>query len=311
MNATNRYKRSWFIIKKDIFKNITTEIRNENTKDIDILSTIDLVNIINIEDSKITKAIKDKNHQIELLIDAAYSILKNGGRMFYIGAGTSGRLGVLDASEMPPTFNVDNNVIIGLIAGGDKALREPIEGAEDSLTESIKQLEEKNFCKNDFLIGIAASGRTPYVCSGLEYANRIGAKTGSISTSKNTTISALANYPIEILVGPEVITGSTRMKSGTAQKMVLNIISSSVMIKMGKVYSNLMVDVRPTNEKLIERSISIVMEITGMERVDVLPTLEETGFYPKLSIVMIMKKISIDDARTLLEKNNGKLRSVI
>lgn len=244
-------------------------------------------------------------------IDAAYEVLKSGNRVFYIGAGTSGRLGVLDASEMPPTFNVPNDMIIGIIAGGDKALRNPIEGAEDSTTLVIDDLKKYNFNGNDLLVGIAASGRTPYVKAGLTYAKELGAKTVSLSTSSNSEIGQIADITIDAVTGPETITGSTRMKSGTAQKMVLNMISTGSMVKLGKVYKNWMIDVKASNEKLFERAINMVMEISGEERSLCISALEQCNYSPKLAIVMILKNITANDAKELLANNNEKLSEVI
>ncbi len=212
---------------------------------------------------------------------------------------------------MPPTFNVSNDLIIGIIAGGDHALRNPIEGAEDSLTESVEDLKKYNLTSKDVVIGIAASGRTPYVISGLEYSNSIGAKTIALSTSVNTEIGKIANLSIEVAVGSEAITGSTRMKSGTAQKLVLNTISTSVMVKLGKVYENWMIDVKPSNKKLRERAINMVMDITKQERELVTPVLEETSYSPKLAVLMIMKEVSLEEAKKLLEEHNGVLREVL
>ncbi len=290
---------------------ITTEQRNLDTIEIDNVSTVEVLQMINYEDSKITDAIKKEIDNISKVVDDAYTTIKNGGKLFYIGAGTSGRLGVLDASEMPPTFNVSNDVIIGLIAGGDEALRNPIEGAEDSLTMSIDQLNENDFTANDMLIGIAASGRTPYVVSALEHANKIGAKTASISTSENSEIGKIADTKIDVVTGPEVITGSTRMKSGTAQKLVLNMISTTTMIKLGKVYKNWMIDVKPSNEKLIERAINIVIEITGEDREKVIDVLNQSNNSPKHAVLMIMKDIGFDEAKRLLDSNDNRLSKLI
>ncbi len=245
------------------------------------------------------------------MIDEAYEVLSNSGRLFYIGAGTSGRLGVLDASEMPPTFNVPNDMIIGIIAGGDHALRNPIEGAEDSTDLCIDDLKKYSFNEKDMLIGIAASGRTPYVVSGLEYANSIGAKTASIATSSNSKIGQVANIAIDAVVGAETITGSTRMKSGTAQKLILNMISTSVMVKLGKVYQNWMIDVKASNEKLVERAINMVMTITGVEREQALEALNSSNFSPKHSVVMIIKNATYEEASRLIDENDGKLAGVI
>ena len=212
---------------------------------------------------------------------------------------------------MPPTFNVKNDLIIGIIASGEKALRNPIEGAEDSKKQAIKDLKKIKFNKKDFLIGIAASGRTPYVVSAIEYANEIGATSGSISTSKDSEIGKISKIKIEPVVGAEPITGSTRMKSGTAQKLVLNMISTGTMIKLGKVYKNWMIDVKASNEKLIERTINIVKEITGEEREEIIQALEKSNYSPKLSVVMIMKKVDFNEAKKLIDDNDGKLGGVI
>lgn len=212
---------------------------------------------------------------------------------------------------MPPTFNVKNDLIIGIIAGGEKALRNPIEGAEDSKTQSIKDLKKIKFNKKDFLIGIAASGRTPYVISAIEHANEIGASSASISTSKDSEIGKIAKIKIEPVIGAEPITGSTRMKSGTAQKLVLNMISTGTMVKLGKVYKNWMIDVKASNEKLIERTINIVKEITGADRELIIKTLSKSDYSPKISVVMIMKEISFSEAKKLIDDNDGKLGKVI
>ncbi len=256
-------------------------------------------------------AVEKEINSIAEAIDEGYKIIDNGGRIFYIGAGTSGRLGVLDASEMPPTFNVDNNVIIGIIAGGDIALRNPVEGAEDSREESINDLKKHSFNEKDMLVGIAASGRTPYVISGLEYANSIGAKTVSISTSSNSEIGKVATIKIDAVTGPETITGSTRMKSGTAQKMILNMISTGIMVKLGKVYQNLMIDVKASNEKLFERAINMVIEITGSDRENVIKVMSECDYSPKIAVTMILKNINESEAKELLANSNGKLAEVI
>lgn len=212
---------------------------------------------------------------------------------------------------MPPTFNVDNNMIIGIIAGGDLALRNPIEGAEDSKEMAIEDLKSYNFSKDDMLVGIAASGRTPYVISGLEFANGLGSTTVSISTSENSEIGKIANICIDAVTGPEPITGSTRMKSGTAQKMVINMISTGVMVKLGKVYSNWMIDVKSSNEKLIERATSMVIEITGKSREEAVDALNQCEYSPKIAIVMLEKNVSSAEAAALLKQSNGKISEVI
>ncbi len=292
-------------------KKISTESRNENTFNIDSLSSKDIAKLLNDEDKTVPVAIEKIIPEIAKAIDMSYEAIKSGGRIIYIGAGTSGRLGVLDASEMPPTYNVSNNLIIGLIAGGDEALRNPIEGAEDDRELIINDLKEINFNKNDVLIGIAASGRTPYVVSGIEYAKKIGAKTISLSTSKDSQIGQIVDIKLEPVTGPEPITGSTRMKSGTAQKLVLNMISTSVMIKLGKVYQNLMIDVKPSNEKLIERAINIVETITDCSRDEAINALQKCNNLPKIASIMILKNVGASDANILLEKVDGKLQEVL
>lgn len=267
--------------------------------------------MINFEDKTVAIAVEKQIDSIAKVIDAGYEILKVGGRIFYIGAGTSGRLGVLDASEMMPTFNVSNNLIIGIIAGGDHALRNPIEGAEDSNEMAILDLKKFDFNNKDFLIGVTASGRTPYVVGGLEYANSIGANTASISTSKDSEVGKIAKIKIDAITGAEVITGSTRMKSGTAQKMILNMISTGIMIKLGKVFQNWMIDVKPTNEKLIERSINMVINITGLNRQIVIKTMEKCSYSPKHAVAMLINNIDYISACKLLEKSKGKLSEVI
>lgn len=291
---------------------ISTEDRNKNTKDIDRVSTIEMLTMINNEDAFVHKAVKSQIDVIAKVVDHGYKVIRNNGRIIYIGAGTSGRLGVLDASEMPPTYNTSNDLIIGIIAGGDIALRNPIEGAEDSLEQAIEDLKKINFSKNDFLIGITASGRTPYVISGMEFAKKIGAKVASLSTTKNSQIGKIADFKIEPITGAEVITGSTRMKSGTAQKLVLNMISTGIMVKLGKVYENLMIDVKPSNEKLIERSIKIVSELAKeFSREQIVFALKESSFSPKIAIVMLNKNLSANNAIDLLKKNDNDLRKLL
>ncbi len=290
---------------------ISTEGRNERTTNIDKEDSFGIIKLINDEDKTVAIAVEKALLSIAKVVDASYETLKNKGRIFYIGAGTSGRLGVLDASEMPPTFNVSNDMIIGIIAGGELALRNPIEGAEDSETEAENDLKKYNFNENDMLIGIAASGRTPYVIGGLEYANDINAKTASISTSSNSKIGKIAKLAIEAVVGPETITGSTRMKSGTAQKMVLNMISTGTMIKLGKVYENWMIDVKASNDKLVERAIQMVINITNESRDIVISRLEECDFSPKLAVVMIKKGITKEEAIFIIEENNGKIGEIL
>lgn len=233
-------------------------------KNLEQKSTMELLTDINTEDQKVALAVRDVLPEIELLVDAIVDKMRDGGRLFYIGAGTSGRLGVLDASECPPTYGVPKDWVIGLIAGGDTALRNPVENAEDSLDQAWRDLSFYDIDHQDVLVGIAASGTTPYVINGLKKAKENGIITGSISCNPGSPLSDVAQFPIEVVVGPEYVTGSTRMKSGTAQKLVLNMISTSVMIKLGRVLDNRMVDMQLSNDKLIDRGVTMVVEKTGL-----------------------------------------------
>ncbi|MDQ0150836.1 N-acetylmuramic acid 6-phosphate etherase [Eubacterium multiforme] len=292
-------------------KKLVTENRNKNTMDIDRISTYEMLKKINDEDKKVAIAVENEIPQIAKVIDLSTERLKNDGRIIYIGAGTSGRLGILDASECPPTYGVSHELIQGLIAGGKEAMFIAKEGAEDSEELAILDLKKIELKKNDVLVGLAASGRTPYVIGGLKYANEIGALTVSVACNKNSEIAKEAKIEIAPIVGPEVVTGSTRMKSGTAQKMVLNMISTGIMIRLGKVYENLMVDVKATNDKLVERSKNIVMEATGASREVVEEKLKETNFDVKLSIFIILSKISKEEAKAILDRNNGYISNAL
>lgn len=284
---------------------IATEKRNTSTLLIDELSTIDMLTLINNEDKTVPIAIEKILPDIAKTVDLITKQLQSGGRLFYIGAGTSGRLGVLDAAECPPTYGVSPDLVQGIIAGGAPALLKAHEGAEDSLELCKKDLKEKDFSKNDILVGIAASGRTPYVIGGLEYAKSIGAPAISIACSPNSEIAKLADIPLTVVTGPEVITGSTRMKAGTAQKLVLNMLSTGTMIKLGKVYSNLMVDLMATNKKLEERSIRIVMEATGENREISQKALAACKGKAKTAIFMLLSGLTPEEATTALDNSNG------
>ena len=244
----------------------------------------------------------------QVLVDEVIKTFNNAGRLFYLGAGTSGRLGVLDASETVPTFSVDPKMVTGLIAGGDNALRNPIENVEDSKDAAKIDLQKENLTENDFVIGIAASGRTPYAIGAIEYAKEIGAKTGSIACNKDAKISSYADFPIEIETGAEVLSGSTRMKAGTATKLVLNMITTTAMIKIGKVYDNLMVDVKPTNEKLVDRATKIISEISGCDYEKSNELLKDANNNVKLAIIMATKDVDYEKASEILEKNKGFIR---
>lgn len=286
----------------------STEDRNPRSYDLDIKSTREILEIISQEDQTIAKKVYESMNQIEPLVDKVIETFTNGGRLFYLGAGTSGRLGVLDASETVPTFSVDPKMVTGLIAGGDDALRNPIENAEDSKKAAKKDLQKENLTENDFVIGIAASGRTPYSIGAVEYAKEIGASTGSIACNKNAKISSYVDFPIEIETGAEVLSGSTRMKAGTATKLVLNMITTTAMIKIGKVYDNLMVDVRPTNEKLVDRATKIISEISGCDYDKSNKLLKKANNNVKAAIIMAIKDVDYENASLILEKNKGFIR---
>lgn len=288
--------------------NITTEQRNKNTKNIDLVSTKEVITMINREDHKVSLAVEKEIEKIEVVVEKVLESFQKNGRLIYIGAGTSGRIGVLDASECPPTFGVSKNMVIGLIAGGEYALKNAVEHVEDDEEEAIKDLKQIKFNKNDILIGLAASGRTPYVLSAIKYANNQGANTACITTSENSELAKLAKYPIEVITGSEALTGSTRMKSGTAQKMVCNIITTTSMIKLGKAYENLMIDVKMTNEKLVKRGIRIVMEITGKTYDEAKKHIEKYNNV-KYAIFSIKTKINdVDKIEKILNTYNGNLR---
>lgn len=284
---------------------LTTESRNQNTLNIDKVSTLEMVKIINNEDKKVAIAVENELPQISEAIDGIVERINRGGRLIYIGAGTSGRLGILDASECPPTYGVSEELVQGIIAGGTEAIFRAKEGAEDSKELAIEDLKEKNLTENDTVVGLAASGRTPYVIGGLEYANKIGALTVSVTCNGDSEVSKVAKISIAPVVGAEVVTGSTRLKSGTAQKLVLNMLSTGTMIKLGKVYGNLMVDVRATNEKLVERAKRIVCEATGVEKSQAEEVLSETNFDVKLAIFMILSGLNITQAKEKLSASKG------
>lgn len=290
---------------------LTTESRNQNTIDIDKVSTLEMVRKINNEDKKVAEAVEAELPKIAEAIDGIVKGMNKGGRLIYIGAGTSGRLGVLDASECPPTYGVSEELVQGIIAGGKEAIFRAKEGAEDSKELAVEDLKFKSLNENDTVVGLAASGRTPYVIGGLNYANEIGALTVAVTCNSDSEVSKAAKISIAPVVGPEVVTGSTRLKSGTAQKLVLNMLSTGVMIKLGKVYGNLMVDVRATNAKLVERAKKIVCEATGVQREEAEKILEETNFDVKLSIFMLLSKLNKDEAKTILENNNGYIAEAL
>lgn len=247
---------------------MTNEVTEQDSlyNNLEHKSTLEILKNINQEDQTIPNAVEKVIPQIEAFVDKATERMKSGGRLFYIGAGTSGRLGVLDASECPPTFGVPYDLVVGIIAGGDVAIRKAVENAEDDEEQAWEDLKKYNIDKNDVLVGIAASGRTPYVIGGLKKANNMGLLTACIVCNTGSVVAANATHPIEVIVGPEYLTGSTRMKAGTAQKLVLNMISTSLMIKLGKVKGNKMVDMQLSNNKLVNRGVNMIIEETGMDR---------------------------------------------
>lgn len=289
---------------------IKTEETNNNTMNIDKLSTIDLVKLINDEDKMVAHAVEEEILPISLAVDLIYEAIKHGGRLIYLGAGTSGRLGILDAVECPPTYGTDPELVQGIIAGGVSAIIKAVEGAEDSLTMAEEDLKAINFTKKDILVGIAASGRTPYVIGGIHYARRIGAKTISVTCCPGSELNQITDIAIAPRTGAEVITGSTRMKAGTAQKLVLNILSTSTMIKLGKVYGNLMVDVKASNEKLVERTVSIVRTVTKVTDDKAREILAHSDYSAKIAIVMIQFNMSKEEAEHALELAEGRISSI-
>ena len=275
---------------------------------VDSLSALEIVQLMNEEDKQVPLAIEKCLPQIAQAVECIVAAFQQGGRLVYIGAGTSGRLGVLDASECPPTFGVSPEMVKGIIAGGERALRHPIEGAEDSKAQAVVDLQTIQFSSKDVLVGIAASGRTPYVIGALEYAKSLGSVTVSIASNPNSAMANIVDIAIDTVVGPEVLTGSSRLKSGTAQKLVLNMLTTASMILMGKCYQNLMVDVQASNEKLKARAIRIVMQATDCDKTLAEETLKLADQNAKLAIMMILSGLDRAQAEALLEKHHGKLQ---
>lgn len=290
---------------------LITEQRNPHSINVDRLSALDIVRLMNNEDKQVTLAIEHCLPQIAQAVELIVLAFQKGARLVYLGAGTSGRLGVLDASECPPTFGVSDEMVKGIIAGGERAIRHPVEGAEDNKQAAVEDLTAITLSANDVLVGIAASGRTPYVIGGLEYAKSLGATTISITSNPNSTMANITDIAIETIVGAEVLTGSSRLKSGTAQKMVLNMLTTASMILMGKCYENLMVDVKASNEKLKARAIRIVMQATECEQAFAEKALLEAEQNAKLAIMMILSDLPKEEAQVLLEKHQGKLRAAL
>lgn len=292
-------------------KKIATEQRNPNTMNIDRLSTLDMVKLINQEDHRVAEAVALVTDKIAEAIDVIADRLSKGGRLIYCGAGTSGRLGILDAVECPPTYSTEPEMVQALMAGGYPAIFKAVEGAEDSKELGVEDMKNIHFASGDVLVGIAASGRTPYVLGCMEYAKELGAPTVSVTCCPGSVLDSFADIGIAPCPGPEVITGSTRMKSGTAQKMVLNMLSTGTMIKLGKVYGNLMVDVKPSNEKLIRRCVTIVCNATDCDDATATAALEACGYRPKTAIVMVLCGVGAEEAKAMLDKADGRVAKVV
>lgn len=291
--------------------NLSIEENNSNSFNIELQDSLEILKRINEEDKKVANCISDNLSSISKLIDEILKHLNENSRIFYIGSGTSGRLGILDASECPPTYGVSPELFQGIIAGGKDAVFIAKENAEDDFEQGKKDLENVNFTKDDILIGLTASGRTPYVIGAIKYANEIGALTGSITCSKNSELSKEAKFPIEVVVGAEIVTGSTRMKAGTAQKMILNMISTTIMIKKGKVFSGYMVDVKTTNKKLIERAKRILINTTNCSYQKATNILEIANYDVKLAITMILLSLEKNIAENKLKEYDYNVARLI
>ncbi|WP_145543979.1 N-acetylmuramic acid 6-phosphate etherase [Yersinia frederiksenii] len=287
---------------------MVTESRNPASSQIDTLSTLDMLMVINNEDKKVPFAVEEKLPEIAKAVDLIAEAFANGGRLIYCGAGTSGRLGILDASECPPTYGTPREMVVGLIAGGNTAILQAVENAEDSREMGEQDLRNLHFNARDVLVGIAASGRTPYVLGAMAYARGVGATVAAISCNQDSEMSQAADIAIEPLVGPEVVTGSSRMKAGTAQKLILNMLTTGAMIRSGKVYSNLMVDVEATNAKLVQRQVDIVVQATECSPAEAQDALNECNRHCKTAIMMILSGMSAKDAGAILNKNKGFIR---
>ncbi len=291
--------------------NLLTEARNPQTMELDSMTPLEIVTAMNREDARVPESIRPQLPNIAQCVAWATEAIRSGGRLIYMGAGTSGRLGVLDAVECPPTFGVSPGVVVGLIAGGERAFVKAVEGAEDSRELGKADLEAIGLTPKDLVVGIAASGRTPYVLGGLAYANSLGCKTAAISCNPGSALGKEARLAIEVAPGPECLTGSTRLKAGTAQKLILNMISTATMVGCGKAYSNLMVDVMQTNEKLVVRAQNIVMEATGVSRDSAKEAIALAGGSCKLAVTMILADCTVEEAKERLERCGGSVRQAI
>jgi N-acetylmuramic acid 6-phosphate etherase len=290
---------------------LVSEGRNPQTMQIDLLPTADILQKINDEDKGVPSAVEKVIPHIAAAVDRIVNAFQAGGRLIYMGAGTSGRLGVLDASECPPTFGVPEGVVVGLIAGGPEAMVRAIEGAEDDPSKGEQALRDIGLTAQDVVVGIAVSGRTPYVIGGLNYAKQVGASTIALSCNPDSIIAGIADIAISPVVGPEVLTGSTRLKSGTAQKLILNMLTTASMIRIGKSYQNLMVDVHASNKKLVARASRIVMQATGCTTEQARQALDQTSNDVKLAILMVKTGMDVEKARVALKDAGGFLRKAI
>jgi len=288
-----------------------TEGRNPASQNIDELSTEAMLHVINDEDKKVALAVEAIVPQIAAAVDAICAAFQAGGRLIYCGAGTSGRLGILDASACPPTFGPPREQVIGLIAGGHTAILQAVENAEDNREQGAQDLKDIHFSRHDVLVGIAASGRTPYVLGALAYANELGATTVSLTCNPGSAMSQVAAIALTPVVGPEVVTGSSRMKAGTAQKLVLNMLTTGSMIRSGKVYGNLMVDVEATNQKLVQRQVNIVMQATDCDDATASAALTACGGHCKTAILMVLADLAADEAKALLSQHQGFIRQAL
>ncbi len=293
------------------FNSLVTEERNKNTMHLDNLDTLSLVSTVQSEDFKVAQAVNEALKEISLAVDICANKLKSGGHMIYFGAGTSGRIGILDSAECPPTFGVDDVMVQAFLAGGKEAMFKAVEAAEDSLELGIKDVIQAQVTSNDVVIGIASSGRTPYVVGALKKASELGAATIGIVNNENSDLAKICEVTIVANVGPEAVTGSTRMKSASAQKMILNLLSTCTMVKLGKVYENLMVDLKPTNLKLRERAITIISMLAAVGRHDAEGALVASRNCVKTAIVMLKKKINNKQACELLKECDGNLRKAL
>lgn len=290
---------------------LTTEQRNPETMDLDTFTPLQIAKVMNEENENVVRALDEVLPQVATAIEWAAEALSAGGRVIYVGAGTSGRLGVLDAVECPPTFGVSFDTVVGLIAGGDGAFVKAAEGAEDDAEAGTQDLRDHALEARDLVVGLAASGRTPYVVGALAYANELGCKTVAVSCNSDSRIGGEAKLAIEVVCGPEVLTGSTRLKAGTAQKLVLNMISTGAMVRVGKVYENLMVDVKQSNEKLRVRAQNIVIEACGCTREEAAAALEQAHGHVKVAIVAVLLGCSAEEAGSALEQAHGHVREAL